>query len=109
MADRVAVLYSGRVVEVAEAEALFDAPQHPYTQGLLDAVPRLDLIGQENGPHRRLREIAGVAPSLRDRPGGCPFWPRCPLAKEKCRQQVPSLAGGLDRRMVACWVRQEVA
>jgi oligopeptide/dipeptide ABC transporter ATP-binding protein len=109
MADRVAVLYFGRVVEVAEAEALFDAPCHPYTEGLLDAVPRLDLLTQEDAPRVRLREIAGVAPSLRDRPTGCPFWPRCPLAEERCRQQVPPLAPGPDGRMVACWVRQEAA
>jgi peptide/nickel transport system ATP-binding protein len=109
MADRVAVLYFGRVVEVAETEALFDAPHHPYTQGLLDAVPRLDLLAQEDAPHARLREIAGVAPSLRDRPAGCPFWPRCPLAKERCRQEVPPLAAAPDGRMVACWVRQEAA
>jgi peptide/nickel transport system ATP-binding protein len=107
MADRVAVLYSGRVVEVAQAEELFDAPHHPYTQGLLDAVPRLDLLAQQDGPRARLREIKGVVPSLRDRPAGCPFWPRCPLTKERCRQQVPPLAAAPDGRMVACWVRQE--
>ena len=109
MADRVAVLYFGRVIEVAEAEALFDSPRHPYTEGLLDAVPRLDLLAQEDRPPRRLREIAGIAPSLRDRPAGCPFWPRCPLVKERCRQQVPPLAAAPDGRMVACWVRQEAA
>jgi peptide/nickel transport system ATP-binding protein len=109
MADRVAVLYSGRIVEVAETEALFDAPHHPYTEGLLDAVPRLDLLAQQDGPHARLREIAGVAPSPRDRPAGCPFWPRCPLVKERCRQQVPPLAAAPDGRVVACWVRQESA
>ena len=109
MADRVAVLYFGRVIEVAETEALFDSPRHPYTEGLLDAVPRLDFLAQEDRPPRRLREIAGVAPSLRDRPAGCPFWPRCPLVKERCRQQVPPLAAGPDGRMVACWVRQEEA
>jgi oligopeptide/dipeptide ABC transporter ATP-binding protein len=107
MADRVAVLYSGRIVEVAEAEALFDAPQHPYTQGLLEAVPRLDLLAQDDGSRTRLREIAGVVPSLRDRPAGCQFWPRCPLAKEWCRQAVPPLAPMPDGRTVACWVRQE--
>jgi peptide/nickel transport system ATP-binding protein len=109
MADRVAVLYFGYVVEVAEAEALFDSPRHPYTEGLLEAVPRLDFLVQEDRRPRRLREIAGVAPSLRDRPGGCPFWPRCPLVKERCRQEVPPLAAGPDGRMVACWVRQEAA
>ena len=106
MADRVAVLYFGSIVEVAETEALFDAPLHPYTQGLLDAVPRLDLLAQEVVPHRRLREIEGVAPRLSDRPAGCPFWQRCPLVQERCRQQVPPLAAGADGRMVACWVRQ---
>jgi oligopeptide/dipeptide ABC transporter ATP-binding protein len=107
MADRVAVFYFGRVIEVAETEALFDSPRHPYTEGLLDAVPRLDFLAQEDRPPRRLREIAGVAPSLRDRPTGCPFWPRCPLVKERCRQQIPPLAAAPDGRLVACWVRQE--
>jgi peptide/nickel transport system ATP-binding protein len=107
MADRVAVLYSGRVVEVAETEALFDMPHHPYTQGLLDAVPRLDLLAHGDGPRTRLREIAGVVPSLRDRPAGCLFWPRCPLVKDRCRQQVPPLAPAPDGRIVACWVRQD--
>ena len=109
MADRVAVLYSGRVVEVAEVEALFDAALHPYTQGLLDAVPRLDLLAQEGRPRTRLREIAGMVPSLRDRPAGCPFWPRCPLAKGRCHQQIPPLTAAPDGRMVACWVRQGAA
>jgi peptide/nickel transport system ATP-binding protein len=107
MADRVAVLYFGRVIEVAETEALFDAPHHPYTEALLGAVPRLDLLAQEEAPHARLREIAGVAPSLRERTAGCPFSPRCPLAKKRCRQQIPPLKAAPDGRMVACWVRQE--
>jgi peptide/nickel transport system ATP-binding protein len=107
MADRVAVLYSGRVVEVAETEALFDAPQHPYTQGLLNTVPRLDRLTQEDGPRTRLLEIPGIVPSLRDRPGGCPFWPRCPLAMDRCREQVPPLAAAPDGRVVACWARQD--
>ena len=109
MADRVAVLYSGRLVEVAQVEELFDAPHHPYTEALLNAVPRLDLLAQEDRPHARLQEVAGIAPSLRDRPAGCPFWPRCPLARERCRQQVPPLAAAPDGRIVACWVRQGAA
>ncbi len=108
MADRVAVLYSGRVVEVAEAEALFDAPRHPYTQGLLSAMPRLDWLAAE-GPRTRLAEIAGVVPSLRDRPDGCSFWPRCPLATEQCRREVPPLISTSDGRVAACWVRQVAA
>jgi len=106
MADRVAVLYSGRVVEIAEAEVLFDAPRHPYTEGLLSAVPRLDRLAAEEPP-TRLVEIAGGVPSLRDRPEGCSFWPRCPLAAEQCRREVPPLISAADGRVAACWVRQQ--
>jgi oligopeptide/dipeptide ABC transporter ATP-binding protein len=107
MADRVAVLYSGRVVEVAETTALFDAPKHPYTQGLLNAVPRLDLLARSQGPRERLVEISGAVPSLLERPSGCAFWPRCPIAMEHCQTQVPPLAPAQVKRTVACWAHLE--
>jgi oligopeptide/dipeptide ABC transporter ATP-binding protein len=85
MADAVAVMYAGRVVERGDVDAVFDDPRHPYTRGLLAALPTLDagdapLVGIEGRP-----------PSLRDRPPGCAFHPRCALAEERCRIERPTL------------------
>ena len=105
MADRIAVLYAGRLVEVAGAADLFDAPRHPYTEGLLGAVPRLDdlLTGSGGG---RLAELPGTVPGPADRPPGCPFVARCPLALDRCARDMPPLATcGGGNRAVACWVR----
>ncbi|GAA1977745.1 ABC transporter ATP-binding protein [Kitasatospora viridis] len=88
MADRVAVMYAGRVVETAPVDELFSAPRHPYTLGLIGAVPRLDRTG---GP---LVPIPGQPPALSDLPPGCPFAPRCPLAGPDCLTAEPPLAGG---------------
>jgi oligopeptide/dipeptide ABC transporter ATP-binding protein len=87
-ADRVVVLYAGRPVELATTEALFDGPRHPYTMGLLDAVPRLDDDGREP-----LVPIPGAPPSLRQRPSGCAFHPRCAFARlpGNCDQVEPPL------------------
>ncbi|NKB71141.1 MAG: ATP-binding cassette domain-containing protein [Candidatus Latescibacteria bacterium] len=97
VADRVAVMYSGRIVESGATQALFAAPRHPYTQGLMRAIPRLDI------DLPRLEIIPGSVPDLRDRPQGCPFHPRCPLADEGCREAVPPLAGVDSDHQVACW------
>jgi peptide/nickel transport system ATP-binding protein/oligopeptide transport system ATP-binding protein len=86
--DRVAVMYSGKIVEQAEARELFSRPRHPYTEGLLRAVPRLDESTAEK--KQRLHTIEGVVPSLLNLPPGCRFAPRCEHAREKCREgEIP--------------------
>ncbi|MDO0912001.1 ABC transporter ATP-binding protein [Streptomyces sp. DT2A-34] len=85
VADRIAVMYAGRIVETAPVHALYKAPAHPYTRGLLDSIPRLDQKGQE------LYAIKGLPPNLMNIPPGCAFHPRCPLAQDLCRTDVPPL------------------
>jgi len=101
MADRVQVMYAGRVVERASARDLFRAPLHPYTRGLLASVPRLD-----GDPRERLQSIDGQPPDLASLGGGCAFEPRCGLRSERCRRERPllgALAGaGTDERSSAC-------
>jgi oligopeptide/dipeptide ABC transporter ATP-binding protein len=96
VADRVAVMYAGRVVENAPVEALFEGPAHPYTAALLGSVPRL--TGPATG---RLAGIEGQPPRPHDQPSGCRFAPRCPSAREICHSLEPTLAGAGLRR-VAC-------
>src|SRR5699024_4451119 len=79
--ERVAVMYSGRVVEQGEVDQLFDSPRHPYTRGLFDAIPRLD------GPRARLTPIPGTVPDPQQLPQGCSFAPRCSRAQEFCHGQ----------------------
>jgi peptide/nickel transport system ATP-binding protein len=95
LADRVLVMYAGRVAEEAPVEALFDAPQHPYTAGLLGAIPR---TGDE-----RLQEIPGRVPSLREPPPGCAFFERCPRAAGGCSEERPALRELMPRHLVACF------
>jgi oligopeptide transport system ATP-binding protein len=114
-ADRVAVMYAGRIVETGPTDAVLASPAHPYTEGLLASVPR----GQ-SGREERLRPIAGAPPSLARIPPGCPFHPRCPYAIERCRTERPPLEDpdlGRDRsgkagrslpRSAACWRSGEV-
>ena len=97
VADRVVVMYLGRVVEIAPTDALFDAPKHPYTQALLDQVPRLD------GGRQSFRTIKGEIPSPLNPPKGCHFHPRCPLAGPRCRTEIPRLRHQ-DARAVACHI-----
>jgi oligopeptide/dipeptide ABC transporter ATP-binding protein len=85
-ADRVLVMYAGRVVEVGTVDDVFARPRMPYTLGLLGSSPRLDADRPE-----RLTPIAGAPPSAAAVPGGCPFAPRCPLVRERCRQEEPAL------------------
>ncbi|MBR0641392.1 ABC transporter ATP-binding protein [Plastoroseomonas hellenica] len=101
MAERVLVMYAGTKVEEAGVEELFDSPTHPYTRGLMAAMPHL---GGAGGGRRRLHEIEGVVPSLMARPAGCAFAPRCELATERCRREAPPLVGIGGTHSVACWV-----
>jgi peptide/nickel transport system ATP-binding protein len=96
IADRVVILYLGRVVEIAPAAALFAAPNHPYTQALLANVPRLDTR------RRRFAPIKGELPSPFAPPTGCHFHPRCPAAMDRCRSERPALAEIAPGRWSAC-------
>jgi oligopeptide/dipeptide ABC transporter ATP-binding protein len=87
IADRVSILYAGRIVESAPRESIFARPLHPYTALLLAAVPR------PGHPGRRLATIPGTPPLPEEVPGGCPFHTRCPMAQEICRREVPVLEG----------------
>ncbi|MGY0058745.1 ABC transporter ATP-binding protein [Streptomyces sp. LZ34] len=85
VADKIAVMYAGRIVETAPVHELYKRPAHPYTQGLLESIPRLDRKGQE------LYAIKGLPPNLLNIPPGCAFNPRCPKAQDICRTDVPVL------------------
>ena len=97
LADDVAVMYAGRVVERASVRDLFATPQHPYTIGLLGSIPRLD-IEQE-----RLAVIQGQVPNPLAAPRGCRFAPRCPFAVDRCRASAPPLAEVAPGHLAACW------
>lgn len=97
--DRIMVMYAGRIVEKAPTPLLFKDPRHPYTQGLLRSIPRVD---QPAG--RRLYSITGAPPDLlRETIQGCAFAPRCPLAEEQCVAQAPSLEPIAPEHLVSCW------
>lgn len=100
---RVAVMYSGRIVEAGPVGAVFAGPRHAYTRGLVGSVPR---AGAERRP---LLAIEGAPPALGARPAGCAFAPRCAFADEQCRTQVPPLAAVLPGRLAACWHHEAVA
>ena len=97
VADRIAVMYAGQIVELGDAEQIYRAPCHPYTQALLGSFPVLQ------GPRRTLTGIAGSPPDLRLEPSGCPFCSRCPKASERCSSHAPALLEREDRR-VACHI-----
>ena len=97
LADDVAVMYAGRIVERAPARKLFAEPQHPYTIGLLGSIPRLDV------ERERLATIEGTVPSPNNQPKGCRFSPRCPFADRRCREEPPPLREIDAGHQVACW------
>lgn len=100
ISDRVVIMYLGRVVEVAPTAVLFDSPNHPYTQALLNEVPRLDLRRHQYTP------VAGEIPSPLDPPSGCHFHPRCPHAMERCRAEAPVLKQIAPRHFSACHLNE---
>ncbi|MGC5030135.1 ABC transporter ATP-binding protein [Micromonospora sp. DT229] len=102
VADRIAVMYAGRIVEHAEVRPLYRAPAHPYTKGLLESIPRLD---QRGG---KLSTIRGLPPNLMRIPSGCPFHPRCPYVQQVCVDVVPHDLVLGDGRTSACHFAQEV-
>ncbi len=97
LADRVLVMYAGRIVEEAPVRELYATPQHPYTQGLLASVPRLDQKGQA------LSSIAGQPPSMYSAPTSCSFAPRCPHAFDRCHQELPELRLVAAGHKTACF------
>ena len=105
MAQRVVVMYAGRKVEEAPVQALFEEPRHPYTLGLLGSMPHLggSLATPEGEPPRRLVEIPGMVPSLKNALAGCLFAPRCPHASARCHKEVPPLSDYGDGHWAACW------
>ncbi|MEV6263343.1 ABC transporter ATP-binding protein [Streptomyces sp. NPDC051784] len=96
VADKIAVMYAGRIVETSPVHEIYKAPAHPYTKGLLRSIPRLDQKGQE------LYAIKGLPPNLLHIPPGCAFNPRCPMAQDVCRTDVPPLYEVDEERRSAC-------
>ena len=102
-ANRVAVMYAGKIVEQASTEELFYRPAHPYTMGLLKSVPRLDIARSA-----KLETIKGNPPDLGNLPEGCSYRPRCPYAFERCEREAPPLLEVDENHFSACWVAEQL-
>jgi oligopeptide/dipeptide ABC transporter ATP-binding protein len=103
IADRIAVMYAGRIVELASSDDIFRDPRHPYSRGLMECIPNI-LLDQKD-----LAAMPGSPPDLVNQPDACPFAPRCPKVMDICRKQEPKLkqvAGGAPGRAVACWLEK---
>ena len=98
LADRVLIMYAGRIMEEAPVRDLYRNPRHPYTRALLRSIPRLD-----GGRSTTLHAIEGMPPDLVAYPEGCPFHARCPLAADRCRHHRPEIETVASRHRVACW------
>ncbi len=103
LADRIATMYAGKIVEIGSANDIFYQPRHPYTLGLIRAVPKV------TGGFEDLASIPGSPPDLVHLPSGCKFHPRCPFATDKCAQEEPELEPVGSDHMAACWHWQSVA
>ena len=100
VSDRIAVMYLGEVVEVADADPLYDAPAHPYTEALLSAAPEID--DGTTAPQAERIVLSGDVPNPVDKPSGCPFHPRCPHVQDLCRVERPQLLAVAPGRLAAC-------
>ncbi len=106
--QRVVVMYAGRKVEEAPVEVLFEEPLHPYTRGLMRAIPRLDIEADAAGTRPRLQEIPGLVPILTRPIVGCAFAPRCGFVTDRCRAEPPPLIDAGAGHTVACWEVERV-
>jgi len=108
IADRVAVMYAGSIVETGTVERVFSHPRHPYTQGLMRSAPRIGeaTVLKESG--KPLPTIAGSVPSLANLPEGCPFAPRCSYSFERCTEAIPALVDMGEGQFSRCIRWQEV-
>lgn len=102
MSHNIAILYGGKLMEYGDAVSIFKKPRHPYTQGLISALPSVARTKKE----RKLVAIPGAPPNLLNPPPGCPFYERCPLAQDKCKKEMPPLQK-VDGSLVACWFVDE--
>ncbi len=100
IADRIGIMYAGKIVEEGTTERIFADPQHPYTQYLIDSLPKF-------GDKTPRESVPGSPPSLADLPSGCPFHPRCPYVKEVCKNQMPPSLRLADGHRVACWLVED--
>ncbi len=106
-ARRVIVMYAGKKVEETDVRTLFRDPLHPYTRGLLESVPRLEIMSGGDAVAERLTEIDGIVPALHELPPGCAFAPRCSMAVDKCRDAAPQFEKLRKDHWVACWRANE--
>ena len=102
MCERVVVMYAGMIQEIADVHTLFHSPLHPYTLGLMQAMPQM---GDNN---RRLYTIPGIVPHITQMPGGCHFAPRCPYATEQCRAACPPLKDVGGEHLVRCFSYEQL-
>ena len=100
VADRIGIMYAGKMVEEATTEIIFGNPQHPYTQFLISCLPKF-------GDKSTLESAPGSPPSLSDLPSGCPFHPRCPYVLDICKEQMPDFSDLEPNHKVACWLHGE--
>jgi oligopeptide transport system ATP-binding protein len=102
-ADRVNVMYAGKVIETASATELYGNPKHPYTVGLLNSVPRLDETRKE-----KLVPIEGLPPDLAHLPPGCAFYPRCSWRTDQCKEEYPPFKLVAEKHFASCWESERV-
>jgi peptide/nickel transport system ATP-binding protein len=108
MADRVAIMYAGRIMEVGEAVRMFHDPGHPYSQGLMSSFPTIMMMQRKAGKRPRLRGIPGAPPDLTNLPTACPFHPRCNHVQDICKNEVPELRNVESNHQVACHLYEEL-